>query len=242
MEWRDHGIVLGTRGFGETSVILDVLTRDHGRHSGVVKGGISRKYRPILQPGSVLDVTWRARLSDHMGSFSVDLVKSRSIAMQDRFSLAGLSAVAALLQRVLPERDPMPDLYDQTNALLDILSVPQAFAYGYFHWELALLGHLGYGLDLSCCAVTGSTQDLIYVSPKSGRAVSRHGAGEWADRLLPLPDVAKGLVHMPKHTLEGLTLTQYFLENKVAINLGITHLPSARERLLDQMSKLADAQ
>lgn len=238
MEWRDQGIVLGTRGFGETSVILDVLTREHGRHSGVVKGGMSRKYRPILQPGSVLDVMWRARLSEHIGSFAVDLVKSRSIAMQNRFSLAGLSVVAAVLQRILPERDPMPELYDQTNALLEILSVPQAFAYGYFNWELALLAHLGYGLDLSCCAVTGSTQDLIYVSPKSGRAVSRVGAGEWASRLLPLPDVAKGLVNDPKSTLKGLQLTQYFLENKVMTNLGLTHLPAARGRFLDQVQRL----
>jgi DNA repair protein RecO (recombination protein O) len=238
MEWRDTGIVLATRPFGETSVILDALTANHGRHSGVVKGGISRKFRPILQAGTVLDITWRARLDDHLGSFQIDLVKSRSAAMEDRIALAGLSAVSALLMRVLPERDPAPRLYDLTNLLLDNLGIPDALAVAYFHWEMFILSHLGYTLDLSQCAVTGQTQDLAYVSPKSGRAVSKNGAGEWANRLLILPDIAKGFGTTIPDALEGLKLTQFFLENRVALDLGFDTLPQARVRFIENLEKM----
>lgn len=237
MEWRDTGIVLTTRKFGETSVILDCLTEHHGRHSGVVKGGISRKYRPLLQPGSVLDLTWRARLDDHLGSYTVDLITSRSAAMEDRVALAGLGAITALLTQVLPERDPAPTLYHHTNTLLDTLHLPQALGIGYFHWEMYILTHLGFGLDLTSCAVTGQTQDLIYVSPKSGRAVSRSGAGDWANRLLPLPDIAKGLGTTLSDALAGFALTEYFLANRVMPELGLSTLPSARSRFTEALVK-----
>jgi len=237
MEWRDRGIVLTTRKFGETSVILDVLTQDHGRHTGVVKGGISRKYRPLLQAGSVLDLTWRARLGDHMGSFQLDLIQSRSAAMEDRVALAGLSAITSLLIKVLPERDPCPKLYELTNVLLDTLPVPDALAVGYFHWEMYILTYLGYGLDLSQCAVTGQTQDLIYVSPKSGRAVSGQGAGDWAHRLLPLPKIAKGFGTSITDALDGLSLTGYFLEHHAGPDLGLDTLPQSRARFIDSLQK-----
>ena len=238
MEWRDTGIVLATRKFGETSVILDTLTQNHGRHIGVVRGGTSRKYRPMLQAGSIIDVTWRARLDDHLGSFRVDLVKSRSWAIEDRTALAALSAITTLLLRVLPERDPAAELYDLTNVVLETLAIPDALAVGYFHWEMFILSYLGFGLDLSQCAVTGQTQDLVYVSPKSGRAVSHHGAGEWADKLLPLPNIAKGFGASVSDAIEGLKLTQFFLETRVVPDLGLESLPQSRQRFIETLEKL----
>lgn len=178
MEWRDQGILLAVRKHGETSAILEVFTQTHGIHAGVMRGATSRKIAPILQPGAQLDVQWRARLEDHIGSYSVEPLRSRAaMVMQDRQALAGLNAVCALLVHSLPEREPHPALYERTEALFDILDETELWPLAYLRWEVALLEELGYGLDLDECAVTGKTQDLIYVSPKTGRAVSREGAG-----------------------------------------------------------------
>ena len=193
MEWRDQGILLSARRHGETSAIIEVFTPAQGRHAGIVRGGTSRKIAPSLQPGAQLDVAWRARLEDHIGAFTVEPLRSRAaVAMQDRLALAGLNAVTALLAFCLPEREPHPALYRRTEALLDMLGQGDVWPLAYLKWELRLLEEMGYALDLDACAVTGATEGLIYVSPKTGRAVSAKGAGEWADRLLPLPPVLRG--------------------------------------------------
>ncbi len=243
MDWRDTGILLSSRRHGESSMIIDVFTPDRGRHAGVVRGGASRKVAPTLQPGAQLDLAWRARLEDHLGSFTVELQRSRAaIAMQNRTTLAGLNATLSLLAFVLPEREPHPALYAQTQNLLDLLDQTDLWPLAYLRWETALLEDLGYGLDLGRCAVTGATDDLIYVSPKSGRAVSAKGAGDWADRLLPMPDALRDIGPTENSDIvKALGLTGYFLENKLAADQVGKPLPDARARFLDILNRQAAA-
>ncbi len=238
MDWRDQGFVLNTRKHGETSVILEVFTAEHGRHAGVVRGGVSRKMTPILQPGGQLDLSWRARLADHIGSFTVEPLRSRAAVLSDRFALAGLNTVTALLTFCLPDREPHPALYQQSTQLLDLLGQHDLWPLAYLRWEMALLTELGYGLDLTECAVTGSTDNLIYVSPKSGRAVSAKAAGEWADRLLPLPPILRGEGDAANdEVLEALRTTGYFLSDKLAPDLGSKPIPEARARFVDLFAR-----
>jgi len=239
MEWRDQGILLNTRRHGETSAIIEVFTPSHGRHAGIVRGGTSRKIAPILQPGAQLDVIWRARLEDHIGSFSVEPVRSRAVAaMSSRLALAGLNAVTGLLSFALPEREAFEPLYQRSEALLDLLGHEDVWALAYLRWELGLLEELGYGLDLSSCAVTGAEDGLVYVSPKSGRAVSVLGAGDWADRLLPLPDVLRGDgAAADSEIVQAFATTGHFLENHMARDLGNRPLPEARARFVEAFNR-----
>ncbi|MCE8513461.1 DNA repair protein RecO [Ruegeria pomeroyi] len=240
MDWRDQGILLSVRRHGETSAIIDTFTASHGRHAGVVRGGTSRRIAPILQPGAQLDLSWRARLEEHLGSFTVEPLRSRAAAaMSGRLALAGLNAVVSLLSFCLPERETHPRLYKQSEQLLDLLGQDEIWPLAYLRWELALLDALGFGLDLSACAVTGASDDLVYVSPRSGRAVSVGAAGEWADRLLPLPPCLRGEgpASDPEIAL-ALRTTGYFLEHRVAPALGHAPLPQARGRLIDLISRL----
>ena len=234
MDWRDTGILLSMRRHGETSAIIDVFTQRHGRHAGVVRGGASRKVAPILQPGAQLDLAWRARLEDHIGAYKVEPLRSRAAAaMGGRLALAGLNAVTALVAFALPEREAHPRLYRRTERLLDLLGQDEVWPLAYLGWELALLEETGFGLDLDRCAATGATESLIYVSPKSGRAVSREGAGEWADRMLPLPPCLRGQGPAPDDEIaQGLATTGHFLEHRLAPALGNKPLPDARARLV----------
>lgn len=239
MDWRDHGILLTVRRHGESSALIEVFTESHGRHAGLVRGGTSRRMAPHLQPGAQLDLAWSARLEDHLGTYKAEPLRSRAaIAMSSRLALAGLNAVCALLAFALPDREPHPDLYARSEALLDLLDAEDLWPLGYLRWELALLEDLGYGLDLSACAVTGATEGLAYVSPKTGRAVSAAGAGDWADRLLPLPPVMLGQGAAEDiEILTALRTTGYFLESKLAPALGSRPLPEARGRFLDALAR-----
>ncbi len=239
LDWRDHGILLTTRRHGETAAIIEVFTESHGRHAGVVRGGTSRKVAPILQPGAQLDVIWRARLEEHLGAFQVEPLRSRAAAaFSGRLALAGLNAVVSLLSFCLPEREPHPHIYTPTERLMDLLGQDDIWPLAYLRWELALLEELGFGLDLTSCAVTGAREGLIYVSPKSGRAVSADGAGEWADRLLPLPPCLRGEGTAPDDEIAtGLNTTGYFLEHRVAPALGHTPLPEARARFVERFTR-----
>lgn len=234
MEWRDQGILLSARRHGETSSIIEMFTPAHGRHLGVVRGGTSRKIAPILQPGAQLDVAWRARLEDHIGSFTVEPVRSRAaVVMADRLALAGLNAVTGLLSFCLPEREVHTALYARTETLLDLLGQSEVWPLAYLQWEVGLLEDMGYALDLSACAVTGAAEGLCYVSPKSGRAVSAQGAGDWADRLLPLPDVLRGQGEAADaEILQAFQTTGYFLDAHLARDLGGKPLPEARARFV----------
>lgn len=238
MEWREDGLLLAARRHGETAMILELFTAERGRHLGVVPGGASRKMAAALQPGTQLDATWRARLSDHIGTFRVEARIARAAeAMGDRLALAGLGAVCGLLAFCLPERAAYPALYARSVALLDGLGAPQ-WPLAYLGWELRLLEEMGFGLDLESCAVTGAVEDLAYVSPRSGRAVSRQGAGEWAERLLPLPPALRGAgPAAPGEVLDGLRTTGHFLAHHLAPSLGDRPLPAARQRLLDALAR-----
>lgn len=241
MEWRDQGILLSARRHGENSAIIEVFTREHGRHAGVVRGGTSRKIAPHLQPGAQVDVLWRARLEDHLGSFQVEPLRSRAAtAMADRLALAGLNAVTALLGFCLPERENHPRLYVQTEQLLDLLGRGDIWPLAYLKWEVLLLDEMGFALELATCAVTGTEDDLVFVSPKSGRAVSRGAAGAWADRLLPLPPVLRGQgAGEDVEIIQGLSTTGYFLTHHLAHHLGNKPLPEARARYVDLFKRLS---
>lgn len=238
LEWRDEGAVLSMRPHGESAAIIEVFTAGHGRHAGVVRGGGSRKMAAILQPGSQIAVTWKARLENHIGAFSVEPVRSRAGVLSDRLALAGLAATCALLHQSLPEREPYPDLWRSSMVLLDALAQGQDWRAPYLRWEMHLLETLGFGLDLTRCAVTGTREDLAYVSPKTGRAVSRQAAGDWAERLLPLPPglLGQGPVS-PGELLQGLAITGHFLTRELGAMRGGLPLPEARARLLDLLGR-----
>jgi DNA repair protein RecO (recombination protein O) len=239
MEWRDEGFVLAARPHGESAAILEVFTPSQGRHAGVLRGGVSRKFRPHLQPGTQLDLTWRARLEDHIGSFTIEPLRARTAAaMGSRQALAGLGAVCALLSFCLPEREAHPALYTRSEQLLDLLGQDEIWPLAYLRWEMALLEELGFGLDLSACAATGVNEELVYVSPRSGRAVSRQAAGVWADRMLPLPEVMLGRGEAEDAEIaQALRTTGHFLANKLAPALGARPLPEARARLVDLLGR-----
>ena len=232
MDWRDEGVLLAVRRHGESAAIIEVFTPDHGRHAGVVPGGASRRLAPLLQPGSQLDLTWRARLEDHIGTFTVEPLRSRAGVLGARRALAALNAVCALLHTALPEREPHAALYAATIGLLDRLGEGADWPLAYVRWELGLLEDLGYGLDLSACAVTGARDDLAYVSPRTGRAVARDAAGDWANRLLPLPPCLLGQGPAGAGEIAAaLRTTGHFLEHRLFPDLGSRPLPEARRRL-----------
>jgi len=243
MEWRDQGVLLTMRKHGEHAAIIEVLTAEHGRHAGVVQGGGSRKMAPLLQPGGQISVEWRARLEEHLGSFKVEPIRSRAASiMAERANLLMLGAITSMLSALLPEREEHPNIYAKTLDLLDKMDAPEERSGAYVLWEMALLEELGFGTDLTSCAATGSYQDLIYVSPRSGRAVSRDAGEPYKDRLLPLPGflrLADPALAQTATALEGLRMTGYFLENQLAPALGRDDLPAARGRFLSYLEREA---
>lgn len=237
MDWREEGVLLTFRHHGESAAIVEVFTEGHGRHAGVVRGGGSRRMAPVLQPGTQVDAAWRARLEDHLGTFAIEPVRSRAHLMNDRRTLAGLNALTALLSFALPEREAHPALYARTLAVLDMME-GAFWPLAYIRWELVLLEDLGFGLDLSACAATGASVGLAYVSPRTGRAVTAEGAGEWAGKLLPLSPALLGQGDgSPEDIRAGLRVTGHFLEHRLAPALGNRPLPHARQRLVDLLSR-----
>jgi len=241
MDWTSDGILLSARPHGESAAIIEVLTADHGRHAGLVHGGQGRRLSPVLQPGNQLRLAWRARLEDQLGTFGVDTLRDRAgQLMEDRRSLAGLSAVTGLLRYALPERLPLPGVMDATAALLDLMAVTPSWPVAYLRWEMGLLDTLGYGLSLGVCAVTGSRDDLAYVSPRTGRAVSRKGAGDWADRLLPLPYCMLGQGPASDAEIaQALGTTGHFLMHHVTPQWQGQPFPAGRQRLIDLLLRKA---
>jgi DNA repair protein RecO (recombination protein O) len=236
MEWSDAAIVLSSRPHGENGVILELLTRSHGRHLGLVRGGTSRRQRPSLQPGNTLDVHWRGRLSEHLGSYTAELARDRAGAlMESRDALAGLNAFVAVAGAALPEREAHAPVFVVGEILLDAMMGSEVAHWLplFARWEAGLLEALGFGLDLSECAATGVTEELAYVSPRSGRAVSRAGAGIYADRLFKLPPFLLGMSDSDPSAAEALLalrLTGYFLQERVLEPQG-REMPQPRIRL-----------
>lgn len=237
MDWIDSGIVVGVRRHGETGVILEVLTRHHGRHAGFVPGGRSRRLRPVLQPGNGVELAWRSRVEDQLGAFTVEPLRQRAAAIMA--SAAALHAVQHLsaLVRLLAEREPHEALHDRLDALLDTLDSAAATSAAMARFELIMLRELGFGLDLTRCAASGSLEDLAYVSPKSGRAVSATAGLPYADRLLALPGFLRGdaIAASPEDLAAGFRLTGFFLERDVFEPRGMT-LPESRAAYLRAVS------
>jgi DNA repair protein RecO (recombination protein O) len=233
MEWSDEGVVLSVRGHGETAAVVELLTRAHGRHLGLVHGGRSRKLRPVLQIGNHVDCTWKARLADNLGHFGVELRQGFAApVMEDAAALAALTSMVSLA-RLLPERDPHPNLFEITLFVLGFLGDDAVWPALMVRWELALLDELGFGLDLSTCAATGTTDGLVYVSPRSGRAVSAAAGEPYKDRMLALPTFLRGGAAGEvgrEDILAGLALTGHFLEARALTPHGL-EMPEARGRL-----------
>lgn len=244
IEWRDDAIVLSARRHGESDLIVSLFTAAHGRHHGVVKGGAGRRSRAIYEPGTDVEATWRARLAEHLGRLTCDPRRSRAgHLLHSRDGLLALGVACALVDAALPERDPLPELYGEFAELLDALDFDGAGDDGLLRWgaryvrfELDLLTELGFGLDLTCCAATGEVGDLAYVSPRSGRAVSRAAGEPYHGRLLPLPSFLRPDVSPSSHAadfgqvVDGMTLTGYFLDNHLFAG-DVGRLPAIRARL-----------
>ncbi|MET3925786.1 DNA repair protein RecO [Devosia sp. 2618] len=212
MEWTGEGLLIGARRHGESSVIAEVMVAGRGRHLGLVRGGRSRRLSPILQPGNTIQLTWRARLEDQLGMFTVELLQARAAELIEDRTRLYLSQLVCEHLRLLPERDPHDRLLGMGLRLID--GPPDGVALARF--ELAVLDDLGFGLDLTTCAVTGTTEDLTHVSPKSGRAVCRTAAAPYVDRLLPLPSFLTARGNASPHDIaDALRLTAYFLQTHI---------------------------
>jgi DNA repair protein RecO (recombination protein O) len=238
MDWTDTGIVLSARKHGENGVILSLMTEGHGRHLGLVRGGTGRRSRGLYQPGNAVSATWRARLEDHLGSYSCELVQAHAAAvLDDPVRLAGLSALVAVIEAALPERETHPRLYRDAVELVANMTAPDWLEH-YVRFELVLLRDLGFGLDLTSCAATGRNDQLAYVSPRTGRAVSASAGEPYRDKLLPLPAFLTGENRAaPAEVLQGLQLTGYFLERTVFAHAAKG--PAARTRLVERLREHA---
>lgn len=239
MEWSGQGLVLSVRAQGESAAIVEVFTAAHGRHAGVVRGGTGRRLAPVLMPGNEVAVVWRARLGEHLGHFTVEPVRAHAaVLLADRRALAGVSAVCALIGRALPERAPYPALHAATLTLIEALARVPDWPLLYLRWEAGLLAELGFGLDLTTCAVTGAREGLAFVSPRTGRAVTAAAAAGWEDRLLPLPACLTGQAPGGAADIAaGLRLTGHFLHKALCADPGARPLPEARARLVDLLAR-----
>ena len=242
MQWTDEGIVLGVRRHGEASGILEVMTREHGRHLGMVRGAFGSRMKPVLQPGNSVSVSWRARLDEHLGNYTVEGLRLRAAGYFGApHAIYGVSHLAALM-RLLPERDPHGGLYAEFQNLLEQLDDAVVSAPRVVRFELQLLSELGFGLDLSACVATGTRDDLVYVSPKSGRAVSRAAGAPYADRMLRLPDFLSDAeaIAAQADIADGFVLTGFFLSRLVLEPRGLmlgderAHFIAALTRALPQ--------
>ncbi|MCC8938959.1 DNA repair protein RecO [Bradyrhizobium sp. Arg68] len=241
MEWTDEGIVLGVRRHGESSAIVELMTREHGRHLGLVRGGASSRMRPLLQPGNSVTAVWRARLDEHLGMYTVEGTKLRAATLlASSHAVYGVTHLAALA-RLLPERDPHEEIYQMVQWILDDFEDAGTAAVHLIRFELAMLAELGFGLDLQNCAATGATTDLVYVSPKSGGAVSRAAGEPWADRLLPLPAFLRegeggSNSWSEQDLLDGFQITGLFLLRHVLEPRGQGH-SDARDGFINAVTR-----
>lgn len=240
MEWSDSGIVLSARRHGETSSLVMLFTELHGRHAGLVRGGQGRRARGLYQAGNVVSAVWRARLEEHLGNYRCELVNARAAGLlDDPLRLSALSSACAVVEAALPERHPYAALYTGFFQLSEAIASAADWGACYARFELALLAELGFGLDLSACAVTGEAEDLKYVSPRSGRAVSAVAGAEWREKLLPLPeflwrpDGADTPPPAAEDLRAALDLTGHFLAGHIFAGVSV---PPARERFLERLT------
>jgi DNA repair protein RecO (recombination protein O) len=239
MEWSDEAIILSARPHGETSLILQVLTREHGRHAGLVRGARRARGRGVYETGNRVTADWQARLADHLGTLRCELLRGYAADLiDDPARLACLAAAASVAEAALPEREAVPAVFAGLAALLDALNGDRSWRAAYVAWELALLAELGFGLDLSRCAATGGTADLAYVSPKSAQAVARDAGAPYRGKLLRLPAflLTGETVPSAADIGDGLALTGYFLDRHIFQPFG-HKMPAARARFVDRMEQ-----
>ncbi|MEM6710865.1 MAG: DNA repair protein RecO [Pseudomonadota bacterium] len=236
MEWSESGTVLGAKRHGEANLILEVMTRDRGRHLGLVRGGRSRRMAALLQVGNALTLTWRARLHEHLGLFQVDGERLRGGFLMERPEALLAAQLCATHLRLVPERDPHPRLYDLMELILDHPDERLTLGALVARFELTLLEELGFGLDLSCCAATGAQDDLVFVSPKSGRAVSAQAGEPYKAKLLKLPAFFRGSLETCDSAALGdaFRLTAFFLDRNVWAPRGLAP-PDGRDGLLRRL-------
>ena len=248
-EWVDKGIVLSVRKYGEKSLIANVLTKEHGRHLGWVSNR-SNNILSHVQPGNKVSVSWKSRLIEQMGNFKIELISSVSGKMfDDKLKLQALSSLCALIEKILPERQKYQEIYNATTAFINLLLLDDNIKMnhwieGYVKWEIGILSSIGFSLNLDECAVTGVKYNLHFVSPKTGKAVSKKGAGKFAPRLLVLPSFLGGAepeeVNFYHEVIKGLKITTYFFENKLLISINNeknNYLPKARNRFIEMIEK-----
>jgi len=243
MDWTDEGITLGARAHGESSAIATVLTKAHGRHLGLVRGARSKTRAPALQPGSLVDVKWRGRLEEHLGTFTVEprKIHAHSI-LSEPLELSALSSACALAEAVLPERETHLSVYEGLLIFLETLTDRAVWPAVLVKWEVGLLKDLGYGLELDACAVTGAVEELTHVSPRTGRAVSAEEAAPYAGKLFPLPGFLRDAPNVPgvKDVLDGFRITGHFIERRLLAPHD-KPIPEARSRFLERLRRFHEA-
>ena len=250
-EWNDAGIILSAKKYGEKGLIINILTGSHGRYVGWINNYKTKNILSTIQPGNLVKVFWKSRLIEQMGNFKIELISSISGKIFDeKLKLQALMSLCSLLEKFLPERQSYPDIYNATKALLNVLVINneldnKQWIKGYIKWEIGLLSSIGFSLDLTQCAVTGQKNNLYYVSPKTGKAVSKQGAGKFASKLLKLPMFLGGAGEvgssLNEEIIMGLNITTYFFKNKLLSSINDTrlmNLPNPRDRLENMIKKL----
>ena len=249
-EWVDKGIVLSVRKYGEKGLIANVLTEEHGRHLGWLSNRLNNNILSHIQPGNIVSVSWKSRLIEQMGNYKIELISSVSGKMfDDKLKLQALSSLCALIEKILPERQKYQEIYNATLAFINLLLLDDNIKMnywieGYVKWEIGILSSIGFSLKLNECAVTGTKNNLHFVSPKTGKAVSKEGAGNFASRLLALPNFLGGVkpvnLNFYHEILLGLKITTYFFENKLLISINNdknNYLPKSRDRFIEMVEK-----
>ena len=243
MNWSDEGYILSVRRHGERAAIVNLLPRARGRHGGLVRGGMGKRLRGVLQPGNHIVADWRGRLPEHLGTLVIESKRDyAAVLMADGDRLAGLMATTAVTEAVLPDRQPHLRVFDAFASLMDVLATSPDWAIIYVRYELGLLAELGFGLDLRQCGATGVTENLAFVSPRSARAISREAGGPYKNRLLPLPQFLlpdRQLEYTTQDILDGLKLTWYFLAATI-FTPNYRPLPAARDRLVSRLAQLIE--
>lgn len=250
-EWNDQGIVLSAKKYGEKGLVINILTKNHGRYLGWLNNYKNKNVLADVQPGNLINVSWKSRLIEQMGKFKIELISSVSGKIFDeKLKLQALNSLCSLLDKFLPEREIYSEIFYATNAFINLLTLQDErkndhWIEGYVKWEIGVLSSIGFSLDLKRCAVTGVNTNLLYVSPKTGKAVSKDAAGIHAPKLLLLPFFLGGEKvigsNFYKEILAGLIITSYFFKNKLLLSINTKkpiNLPGPRVRFVELIEKL----
>jgi DNA repair protein RecO (recombination protein O) len=234
MSWESNGLILNFSKYNEKSYILEIFTEEHGKHKGIIRGLHSKNKRSIIEPGNEVFATWSGRLETHLGNYNVEPIKLwSSHVLQFKDKLSAISSICSLISLTMAERQPNPIIYFSSKKLIEIVaSKREDWIREYVFWEMQLLSEIGYGLDLERCAVTSKSSDLVYVSPSSGRAVTNEGAGDFRNKLLPLPKFMTDFKanYDNDDIYNALNLTEFFFKKRFFLPNNL-NFPQSRNRL-----------